>query len=147
MIETEEVQQVAGRANEQTIAFAETNLITAFQLYIINYSIKAKDSLATLVKMLLEDAKYNNHIRDRGFTLTDFLNGFGKVCLLMMLLLSYIMFMVCYVMLFSGASVQEDNGIYPFSSGYFSKVHHGPEKRKTACCEAICYSSTCWHQG
>ncbi len=31
-------------------------------------------------------------------TLTDFLNGFGKVCLLMMLLMSYIMFMVCYVM-------------------------------------------------
>jgi hypothetical protein len=80
--------------------------------------------------MLLEDAQYYNNIKDRDYTLTDFLNGFGKVCLLMMLL-SYIMFMVCYLMLFSGASVQEDNGIYPYSSGYFSKVHHGPEKRKT----------------
>jgi hypothetical protein len=48
--------------------------------------------------MLLDDAQYNNHLRDRGLTLTDFLNGFGKVCLLMMLLISYIMFMVCYVM-------------------------------------------------
>ncbi len=48
--------------------------------------------------MLLEDAQYYNHIRDRGFTLTDFLNGFGKVCLLVMLLMSYIMFIICYVM-------------------------------------------------
>ncbi len=97
LIETEEVQQVVGQANQQTIAFAEANLITAFQLY-INYSIKAKNSLATLVKMLLEDAQYYNHIiRDRGFTLTDFLNGFGKVCFLL-LLISYIMFIICYVM-------------------------------------------------
>jgi hypothetical protein len=59
--------------------------------------------------MLLEDAQYYNHIKDRGFTLTDFLNGFGKVCLLLMLL-SFIMLMVCYfVMLLSDASVQEDN--------------------------------------
>jgi hypothetical protein len=96
LIEIEEVQQVVGQANQQTIAFAEANLITAFQLY-INYSIKAKNSLATLVKMLLEDAQYYNHIRDRGFTLTDFLNGFGKVCFLL-LLMSYIMFIICYVM-------------------------------------------------
>jgi hypothetical protein len=98
LIETEEVQQVVDQANEQTIAFAEANLITAFQVY-ISYSIKAKNSLATLVKTLLEDAQYYNHVRDRGLTLTDFLNGFGKVCLLMMLLISYIMFMmVCYVL-------------------------------------------------
>jgi hypothetical protein len=99
LIETEEVQQVVGQANEQTITFAEANLITAFQVY-ISYSIKAKNSLATLVKMLLEDAQYyNHHLRDKGLTLTDFLNGFGKVCVLMMLLISYIMFMmVCYVM-------------------------------------------------
>ena len=98
LIETEEVQQVVGQANEQTIAFAEANLIKAFQGY-ISYSIKAKNSLATLVKMLLEDAQYYNHLRDKGLTLTDFLNGFGKVCLLLMMLISYIMFMmVCYVM-------------------------------------------------
>jgi hypothetical protein len=51
LIENEEVQQVVGQANQQTIAFAEANLITAFQLY-ISYSIKTKNSLATLVKML-----------------------------------------------------------------------------------------------
>jgi hypothetical protein len=65
LIETEVVQQVIGQANEQTIAFAEANLITAFQLY-ISYSINAKNSLTTFVKMLLEDAKYYNHLSDRG---------------------------------------------------------------------------------
>ncbi len=61
LIETKEVKQVVGQANKQTIAFAEANLITAFQVY-ISYIIKAKNSLATLVKMLLEDAQYYNQL-------------------------------------------------------------------------------------
>jgi hypothetical protein len=116
---THEVQQVAGRVslsqpkrvsdnNEQQIVFAEASLITAFQFYIAD-SIKAKNSLSKLVKMLLEDAQYYNHILERGFTLINFLNGFGKVCLLLMFFSYNLMLMVCYVMLFSDASVQEDN--------------------------------------
>jgi hypothetical protein len=115
---THEVQQVAGQAslsqpkrvsdNEQQVVFAEASLITAFQLYIAD-SIKAKNSLATLVKMLLEDAQYYYHIKERCFTLTNFLNGFGKVCLLLMFLSYNLMLMVCYVMLFRDASVQENN--------------------------------------
>jgi hypothetical protein len=94
--------------NEQQIVFAEASLITAFQFYIAD-SIKAKNSLSKLVKMLLEDAQYYNHILERGFTLINFLNGFGKVCLLLMFFSYNLMLMVCYVMLFSDASVQEDN--------------------------------------
>jgi hypothetical protein len=94
--------------NEQQIVFAEASLTTAFQLYIAD-SIKAKNSLSKLVKMLLEDAQYYNHIKERGFTLTNFLNGFSKACLLLMFLSYNLMLMVYYVMLFSDASVQQNN--------------------------------------
>jgi hypothetical protein len=129
LIETEEVQQVIGQANEQTIAFAEANLITAFQSY-VNYSIKAKNSLATLVKMLLEDAQYYNIIRDRGFTLTDFLNGFGKVCLLMMLLMSYIMFMVSYVMFLAVLRHKKTIEYIRSHSDIFAKLNMNLKKAK-----------------
>ncbi len=94
--------------NKQQVVFAEASLITAFQLHIAD-SIKTKNSLSKLVKILLENAQYYNHIKEKGFTLTKFLNGFGKVCVLLIFLSYNLMLMVCYVMLFSDASVQENN--------------------------------------